>query len=44
MSTPNHHDIHVLNSLIETTIDSVDGYREAAKETGTARKADETEA
>lgn len=33
MSTPNHHDIHVLNSLIETTIDSVDGYREAAKET-----------
>ncbi|MFA4891790.1 PA2169 family four-helix-bundle protein [Brevundimonas sp.] len=33
MSTPNHHDIHVLNSLIETTIDSADGYREAAKET-----------
>lgn len=36
MSTPNHHDIHVLNSLIETTIDSVDGYREAAKETDKA--------
>lgn len=33
MSTPNHHDIQVLNSLIETTIDSADGYREAAKET-----------
>ena len=33
MSTPNHHDIHVLNSLIETTIDSADGYGEAAKET-----------
>jgi len=33
MGTPNHHDIHVLNSLIETTIDSVDGYREAARET-----------
>ena len=33
MSTPNSHDIHVLNGLIETTIDSADGYREAAKET-----------
>lgn len=33
MSTPHSHDIHVLNGLIETTIDSVDGYREAAKET-----------
>ena len=33
MSSPNHHDIHILNSLIETTIDSADGYREAAKET-----------
>ena len=32
MSSPNNHDIHVLNSLIETTIDSADGYREAAKE------------
>jgi len=28
----NDHDLHVVNSLIETTIDSVDGYREAAKE------------
>ena len=36
MSTPNQHDIHVLNSLIETTIDSADGYREAAKETDKA--------
>lgn len=33
MSTPNSHDVHVLNSLIETTLDSADGYREAAKET-----------
>ena len=33
MNTPNDHDIHVLNSLIETTIDSADGYREAARET-----------
>jgi uncharacterized protein (TIGR02284 family) len=33
MSNPQHHDIHVLNSLIETTLDSADGYREAAKET-----------
>ena len=37
MSTPHNHDIHVLNSLIETTIDSADGYREAAKETDNAR-------
>lgn len=37
MSTPNSHDIHVLNGLIETTIDSADGYREAAKETDNAR-------
>ena len=28
-----HHDIKVLNSLIETTLDSADGYREASKET-----------
>lgn len=33
MSTPNEHDIKVLNSLIETTLDSADGYREAAAET-----------
>lgn len=32
MNSPNHHDIHVLNGLIETTLDSADGYREAAKE------------
>lgn len=37
MSTPNSHDIHVLNGLIETTIDSADGYREAAKETDNTR-------
>lgn len=33
MADANHHDIKVLNSLIETTLDSADGYREAAKET-----------
>lgn len=33
MSTPQSHDIHVLNGLIETTLDSADGYREAASET-----------
>lgn len=37
MSTPNDHDIHVLNGLIETTMDSADGYREAAEETDKAR-------
>lgn len=36
MNTANDHDIHVLNSLIETTLDSADGYREAAKETDKA--------
>ncbi|WP_372706144.1 PA2169 family four-helix-bundle protein [Brevundimonas sp.] len=36
MSNPGHHDIKVLNSLIETTLDSADGYREAAKETDDA--------
>ena len=36
MTTTNDHDIHVLNSLIETTIDSAEGYREAAKETDKA--------
>lgn len=30
MSNPNRHDIQVLNGLIQTTIDSADGYREAA--------------
>ena len=33
MTDANRHDIHVLNSLIETTLDSADGYREAARET-----------
>lgn len=33
MGMPNDHDIRVLNGLIETTLDSADGYREAAKET-----------
>jgi len=33
MSAPNSHDIQVLNGLIETTLDSADGYREAARET-----------
>jgi uncharacterized protein (TIGR02284 family) len=32
----NDHDLRTVNSLIETTIDSVDGYREAAKETQNA--------
>ncbi|HYC68613.1 PA2169 family four-helix-bundle protein [Brevundimonas sp.] len=32
MSNPNRHDIHVLNSLIQTTIDSADGYRVASTE------------
>ena len=30
MSNANRHDIHVLNSLIQTSIDSADGYREAS--------------
>ncbi|MES2833128.1 MAG: PA2169 family four-helix-bundle protein [Pseudomonadota bacterium] len=37
MSTPLHNDIHLLNSLIETTLDSADGYREAAKESDNPR-------
>ncbi|HEX5776221.1 MAG TPA: PA2169 family four-helix-bundle protein [Caulobacteraceae bacterium] len=32
MADAAHHDVHVLNSLIETTIDSVDGYERAARE------------
>lgn len=32
-----NHDIRVLNDLIETTIDSADGYAEAAKETQSPR-------
>ena len=33
MSQANRHDIHVLNTLIQTAIDSADGYREASTET-----------
>ena len=33
MSNANRHDIHVLNTLIQTSIDSADGYREASTET-----------
>ena len=33
MTNPNAHDIKVLNGLIETTLDSADGYREAAIQT-----------
>ena len=33
MSNANRHDIHVLNTLIQTAIDSADGYREASTET-----------
>lgn len=32
MSNANRHDIHVLNTLIQTAIDSADGYREASSE------------
>ena len=32
MSNSNRHDIHVLNNLIQTSIDSADGYREASTE------------
>jgi uncharacterized protein (TIGR02284 family) len=40
MSNANRHDIHVLNSLIQASIDSADGYREAATEAGDARRRD----
>lgn len=33
MANPDDHAVRVLNSLIETTVDSVDGYRKAAKTT-----------
>ncbi|GLK48860.1 hypothetical protein GCM10017620_18330 [Brevundimonas intermedia] len=33
MTNPNAHDIKVLNGLIETTLDSADGYHEAAEQT-----------
>ena len=36
-STGGSHDISVLNSLIETTIDSVDGYRRSAQEATNSR-------
>jgi uncharacterized protein (TIGR02284 family) len=36
MST-NEHDVKVLNGLIETTIDSADGYAEAAKDSDSSR-------
>ena len=35
--TSNQHDIDTLNSLIETVIDSADGYQHAIKETETSR-------
>lgn len=34
MSNANRHDIHVLNTLIQSTLDSADGYRVASDETG----------
>ncbi|HWH17272.1 MAG TPA: PA2169 family four-helix-bundle protein [Allosphingosinicella sp.] len=36
-----NHDINVLNSLIETTLDSVDGYRRSAEEATSSRFASE---
>ena len=36
MNSPHSHDVRVLNGLIETTLDSADGYREAARETDNA--------
>lgn len=33
MTAANHHDIHVLNALTGATLDSAEGYREAARET-----------
>ena len=36
-ATGSSHDISVLNSLIETTIDSVDGYRRSAQEATNSR-------
>ncbi|HYC97851.1 PA2169 family four-helix-bundle protein [Brevundimonas sp.] len=40
MPNANRHDIHVLNSLIQTTIDSADSYREASTETDDPRHRD----
>jgi len=39
MTTSTEHDIKVLNSLIETTIDSAEGYGEAAKDADNTRYA-----
>ncbi|MBC7577134.1 MAG: PA2169 family four-helix-bundle protein [Tardiphaga sp.] len=38
--TSNEHDIDVLNNLIETVIDSADGYQQAIKETEASRFSD----
>jgi uncharacterized protein (TIGR02284 family) len=38
--TSNQHDIDTLNNLIETVIDSADGYQHAIKETETSRFSD----
>ncbi|MBI2262467.1 MAG: PA2169 family four-helix-bundle protein [Caulobacterales bacterium] len=40
MSNANRHDIHVLNNLIQTSIDSADGYREASTEADNPRRRD----
>ena len=40
MSNANRHDIHVLNTLIQTSIDSADGYREASTEADDPRRRD----
>jgi uncharacterized protein (TIGR02284 family) len=40
MSNANRHDIHVLNGLIQASIDSADGYREAATEADDPRRRD----
>jgi uncharacterized protein (TIGR02284 family) len=37
MSEHNKHDVNVLNGLIETTIDSAEGYQEAAKDAQSQR-------
>lgn len=34
MSNANRHDIHVLNTLIQSTLDTADGYRAASDESG----------
>jgi uncharacterized protein (TIGR02284 family) len=37
MANPNDHAVHVLNGLIETTLDSADGYRKAAEKADNPR-------